>query len=97
MIDKLTYVQKADFAKRALELERDAVSYKQAFEEVSRSRNEWIAEVQSIRAQKVQVDMQLEEAVKLLQTWIHDHAPLNESINFVQAYWNDHNIFPYEP
>jgi hypothetical protein len=50
MIDKLTYVQKADFAKHA----------------------------------------------QLLQSWIHDHGPHNESIIFVQKYWNKENIFPYE-
>lgn len=49
MIDKLTYVQKADFAKRALELERDCVTYKKMFEEVSRERNAWISEYRAAR------------------------------------------------
>lgn len=39
----------------------------------------------------------IKTAVQLLQSWVHDHGPLNETINFVQAYWNKHNIFPYEP
>jgi hypothetical protein len=50
MIDKLTYAQKADFAKRALDLERDLATYKAMFEDVSRSRNEWIKECQMLRA-----------------------------------------------
>lgn len=51
MIDKLTYVQKADFAKRALELERDCATYKKMFEEVSRERNAWIHECQLLRSE----------------------------------------------
>ena len=97
MIDKLTYVQKADFAKHALDLERDLATYKAMFEEVSRSRNEWIAECQSLKAQKHQIESDMQTAVQLLQSWVHDYGPLNETINFVQAYWNKHNIFPYEP
>jgi hypothetical protein len=50
MIDKLTYVQKAYFAKHALDLERDLATYKAMFEEVSRERNEWINECQMLRA-----------------------------------------------
>ncbi len=51
MIDKLTYVQKADFAKRAIELERDNAALKKMFEEVSRERNAWISEYRSARAE----------------------------------------------
>jgi hypothetical protein len=97
MIDKLTYVQKADFAKRALALERDLATTKAMFEEVGRSRNEWIAECQSLKAQKQQIQNEMQTAIQLLQSWVHDHGPLNETINFVQTYWNKHNIFPYEP
>jgi hypothetical protein len=97
MIDKLTYVQKADFAKHALDLERDLATYKAMFEEVGRSRNEWIAECQSLKAQKQQIENEMQTAIQLLQSWVHDHGPLNETINFVQIYWNKHNIFPYEP
>jgi hypothetical protein len=97
MIDKLTYVQKADFAKHALDLERDLATYKAMFEEVGRSRNEWISECQSLKAQKQQLENDMQTAVQLLQSWVLDHGPLNETINFVQTYWNKHNIFPYEP
>lgn len=51
MIDKLTYVQKADFAKRAIELERDCATYKKMFEEVSRERNAWVSEYGAARAE----------------------------------------------
>jgi hypothetical protein len=96
MIDKLTYVQKADFAKHALDLERDLATVKAMFEEVSQSRNEWIAECQSLKAQKQQLEKSMQYAAQLLQSWIHDHGPHNESIIFVQKYWNKENIFPYE-
>jgi hypothetical protein len=96
MIDRLSYVQKADFAKHALDLERDLATTKAMFEEVSRSRNEWIAECQSLKAQKQQLENSMQYAAQLLQSWIHDNGPHNESIIFVQKYWNKENIFPYD-
>lgn len=54
-------------------------------------------ELNSIKAEKSQLEMDMQTSVQLLQSWVHDHGPLNETINFVQAYWNRHNIFPYEP
>lgn len=60
-------------------------------------RNNLIDEINSIRAEKAQLEIEMETAVRLLQTCVHDNLPINEAINFVQAYWNKHNIFPYEP
>jgi type IV secretory pathway VirJ component len=96
MIDSLTYVQKADFAKHALDLEKDLATYKAMFEEKGRELNGWIAECQSLKAQKQQLEKSMQYAAQLLQSWIHDHGPHNESIIFVQKYWNKENIFPYE-
>lgn len=62
MIDKLTYVQKADFAKAALEYERDAKTLKQMFEEVSRERNAWISEYLAARAEVERLKQRLSEA-----------------------------------
>jgi hypothetical protein len=66
---------------------------------------EWLAYVVKLRNKhdeelhKLREDhrTEMQTAVQLLQSWVHDHCPLNETINFVQAYWNKHNIFPYEP
>lgn len=44
MIDKLSYVQKADFAKRAIELERDCATYKAMLAEINKERDAWISE-----------------------------------------------------
>jgi|SRR5688572_8335930 len=66
MIDKLTYVQKADFAKHALDLERDLATYKAMFEEVSRSRNEWIKECQMLRADNSKLSDELVRVNKIL-------------------------------
>jgi hypothetical protein len=66
MIDKLTYVQKADFAKRALALERDLATTKAMFEEVGRSRNEWIKECQMLRADNSKLSDELVKVNKIL-------------------------------
>lgn len=71
MIDKLTYVQKADFAKRALELERDCATYKKMFEEVSRERNAWISEY---RAASEEIE-KLRRNLGHLMTWIGKEHP----------------------
>jgi hypothetical protein len=54
-------------------------------------------ELHSVKAEKSMVEEDMKTAVQLLQSWVHDHGPLNETINFVQTYWNKHSIFPYEP
>jgi hypothetical protein len=66
MIDRLTYVQKADFAKHALDLERDLATTKAMFEEVSRSRNEWIKECQMLRADNSKLSDELVRVNKIL-------------------------------
>jgi hypothetical protein len=66
MIDSLTYVQKAEFAKHALDLERDLATYKAMFEEVSRSINEWIKECQMLRADNSKLSDELVRVNKIL-------------------------------
>jgi hypothetical protein len=95
-IDGLSYVQKCSFITHSLDLEKDLATYKALFEEKGRELNAWVAECQSLKAQKQQMENDMQTAVQLLQSWVHDHDPLNETINFVQTYWNKHNIFPYE-
>lgn len=51
MIDRMTYVQKADFAKYALDLERDCMTYKKLYEETLKERDGWIAEYRAAKAE----------------------------------------------
>lgn len=79
MIDKLTYVQKADFAKRALELERDCATYKKMFEEVSRERNAWISEY---RAAREEVERLKQERKQIIE----ENASQAMKISFLEPY-----------
>lgn len=76
MIEKMSYVQKADFAKAALEYERDAKTLKQMFEEVSRERNAWISEYRAARAEverlKTERDKHLGR-VNGLEEWLTEY------------------------
>jgi chromosome segregation ATPase len=82
MIDKLTYVQKADFAKHALDLERDLTTYKKMFEEVSRERNAWISEY---RAARQELERLKEKVSALNRTEERLESDLKEAIDIMEA------------
>lgn len=86
-------------------------TYKDRYEEILKDKNdafELLAQctlrrnasemrIEDLKGQLYTQKEDLETAVRLLQTCVHDNLPINEAIEFVQAYWNKHNIFPYEP
>lgn len=54
-------------------------------------------EIKSVRAEHSQTKQDIEAAVQILNGYIYGNDVHNEAVNFVQAYFNKHNIFPYEP
>lgn len=56
-----------------------------------------IDEIKSVRAEHSQIKQDLETAVQILNGYIYGNDVHNEAVNFVQVYFNKHNIFPYEP
>lgn len=59
--------------------------------------NDLQKEIKSVRAEHSQTKQDLESAVQILNGYIYGNNVHNEAVNFVQGYFNKHNIFPYEP
>jgi type I site-specific restriction endonuclease len=89
MIDRLTYVQKADFAKHALDLERDLATYKAMLKEVTLDRDLWIAECKLLRAdnnslckeRKTIIETNASQALKLSKFENQWHPSKQEQID----------------
>lgn len=80
MIEKMSYVQKADFAKAALDYERDAKTLKQMLEEVSRERNGWISEYRAARAEVERLKLERDELSRQAKFSEDAHAKLEEKL-----------------
>jgi hypothetical protein len=54
-------------------------------------------EIETLRGQIVDRDLDMQTAVQLLNAYAFGNNVHNEAVNFCQKYFNEQNIFPYEP
>lgn len=94
MIEKMSYVQKADFAKAALDTERDRNTYKAMYEEIVKERDGWISEYRAARAEVERLKVQRDDLCKtierldsMLQMSADANKDLQEKLTVYENQW----------
>jgi predicted nuclease with TOPRIM domain len=75
MIENMSYVQKADFAKAALDTERDRNTYKQMYQDTVKERDGWMSEYRAARSEVERLKQQLKEVKEKLSEYENQWEP----------------------